>query len=115
MFLLYNYTMRYVEKLFKNNEQKRESKLKFVLNGVSKKNFFTYHTTGETLTGELLHKLFEIANIFFKNHNKPMYVFSIHLHTLQSLDKNVYMFLDLLAYYIYKEGKFCFEVYYQPK
>jgi len=107
-------TMRYLNELFNVNKREDRS-LKFKLNANIKRKIFTFDTKGKRLDSSFLSYLFDLTNTFFSKYNLSWYILNINLHTMRFADKNVYMLLDLLVYYIIKEGKFLVIVSVEPE
>ncbi|MCL2572180.1 MAG: hypothetical protein FWE11_07220 [Defluviitaleaceae bacterium] len=106
-----------MEKLFCPHRAKpfTISKRKVKLDSNIKRWRFEFDTGNGQLTGRQLAQLYSAVSTFLDKYNSGMYIFALNMRTFDFQDKNVYIFLELLAYYILKHGKFTFEVFFdQP-
>jgi|GEM_PF-6916186 len=110
--------MRYIDELFKTYDVSLSPiDSRFLKpDGKRKQYVYSYNLgAASKLTGAYLNKLFTAVKSFFNLYNKPQYVFSLNLHSFEFADKNVYQFLDLIAYNILKEAKFELEIRFNRK
>jgi len=104
--------MKYAELLFKHTDAKpfpidRHS---LVFDKIYKKWVFTFKIKDEVIYSNTLSRLYAAITTFFVKYNASHYIFCVSLGSFKFADKNVYIFFDMLAYYVLKEAKFDFEV-----
>ena len=75
-----------------------------------KRKRFSFDVGNEKLSSNMLGRLYAAVNTFLTQYNNNIHIFTLIFRSFMFADKNVYLFFDLLAYYILKQGRFTLEV-----